>query len=138
MLPLIIVDENFNNEVNTVLPSKTYYMDFDTGEIHARYINEEDAIKQAAIKAIKTIRDNYLIYSTDYGSELFYLIGKSYSLEYLKIEVPRLIREALSVDDRIEECTNFVIKKIGDILEVSFDIVTDNELTIVVEVELNV
>lgn len=136
MLPLIVTDEELVNEELEAPTSRTYKFDFERGEILAQFVDNEDAIRQAAVKIVKTIRDKYLIYSSDYGSEMSDLIGQMFSLEYLQIEVPRLITEALVVDDRIEDCTNFEVAKEGDSIVVSFEIVTEIETSIVVEVEI--
>src|SRR5690606_11771875 len=105
-------------------PSKTYYFDFATGQIVQKFIDEQEAIQQAAVKAILTYRDRYLIYSEDYGCEIMYLMGKAYSQEYLELEVPRLIDEALMPDDRILSTENYIVKKVEDELHVTFDIIT--------------
>jgi Protein of unknown function (DUF2634) len=141
MIPLNITNEELDNlsENDSTLgdnPSKTYRFDFDTGEIHAEFIDNLDAIKQAVIKAVKTVRDKYIIYSTDYGCEVQYLMGRAYSLEYLQIEIPRLIQEAMIPDDRVEECSNFIVTKEGDKVYVTFDVITSVEATIQVEVEI--
>jgi len=130
LTPLIITNENINSlqqedAANVIQPSKTYKFDFKTGKFIGEFVDEEEAIKQSAIKAIVTNRDKYLVYTEDFGCEIFYLFGKSYSEEYLKIEVPRLIKEALMPDDRVESAKNFVISKEGDSLNISFEIVTN-------------
>lgn len=140
MLPLIITNEQIDSDITEIeqqdMPSKTYLFDFETGEIRAEFIDGIEAIKQAAVKTIKTIRDRYLIYSSDYGCEVFYLIGQNHSLEYLKIEVPRLIREALVVDERIIDCTDFEVTRDQGIVNVVFTIETIFDSSVVVEVEI--
>lgn len=141
LTPLIITNEELDAIAETVvsdetMPSKTYKIDFETGEIYAEFIDKLDAVKQAVIKTIKTTRDRYLIYSSDYGCEIQYLIGEFYSDEYLQIEVPRLIREALMIDDRINSVENFVVNRIGDELYVKFEVVTDFGDSIPIEVSL--
>jgi hypothetical protein len=116
--------------------SKTYKIDFETGEILPEFINYGEAVRQAVIKAILTMRDRYIIYSSDYGCEIFYLLGKSYSEEYLQLEIPRLINEALMIDDRVAETKDFVVKKIGDELYISFNVVTDVGDTVEIEVTI--
>lgn len=141
LTPLIFNNEELNNADNLITteesaPSKTYKIDFEKGEIYPVFIDGTEAIKQAVVKAIKTIRDKYLIYSSDYGCEIQYLMGESYSDEYLQIEVPRLIREALMIDDRINSVENFIVNRMGDELHVEFEVVTDFGDPIPIEVSL--
>jgi len=116
--------------------NKTYKIDFETGEIVSNFIDETEATLQFIIKTIKTQRDKYLIYSSDVGSELSYLFNESYSQEYLELEVPRLIEEALLIDDRILDINDFVILKVFDELHISFSVLTDTQEEISVEVTL--
>lgn len=136
MLPFFVNDEEILQDEQVVVaePSKTYYFDFDKGELMAQFIDNEDAIVQAAVKAIKTARDRYLIYSSDYGSELSDLTGHVYSLEYLIIEIPRLIKEALIVDTRIADCTNFNIDQVDSNVFVSFELINNIDNSTIVEV----
>jgi hypothetical protein len=117
-------------------PGKTYRFDIDTGEIFAEFIDGSEAVKQAVSKYIKTVRDKYLIYSSDYGCEILYLLGNVYSKEYLDMEVPRFIDECLSVDNRIIETSNYKIELKDDKLYVSFDVITENDDITEIEVTL--
>jgi hypothetical protein len=127
--PIILTDDELakldEQSTTTDAPSKTYTFDFDTNELIEVFIDDMQAIKQAAMKAIYTNRDRYLIYSSDYGSEIFYLLGSGYSEDYLKLEIPRLVKEALMPDDRIVDAQNFVISKDGDTLNIQFDLITN-------------
>lgn len=138
MIPFLISDEEIDQEVApTEKPSsKTYKLDFETGEILPEFIDYEEAIKQAVVKAIRTRRSSYLIYSDDYGSEIGDLLGEAYSIDYLQIEVPRLISETFLDDDRILECTDFEITKTGESIYCSFTVVTDIQTAVQVEVEI--
>jgi len=118
-----------------VQPSRTYALNFDTGEVGG-IIDGESAIRQAIRKAIMTARFRYLIYGYEhlYGCELEDLIGQDLPIELLNAEVPRLISEALLVDDRIEDVYNFTIERKGDGLYVSFFVDTMDGGTISEEV----
>ena len=118
-----------------VQPSRTYALNFDTGEVGG-IIDGEAAIRQAIRKAIMTARFRYLIYGYEhlYGCELEDLIGQDLPIELLNAEVPRLISEALLVDDRIEDVYNFTIERKGDGLYVSFFVDTMDGGTISEEV----
>ncbi|MGE7271345.1 DUF2634 domain-containing protein [Brevibacillus panacihumi] len=105
----------------TPQPSRTYALNFDTGEVGGM-IDGEAAIRQAIRKAIMTARFRYLIYGYEhlYGCGLEDLIGQDLPIELLNAEIPRLISEALLVDDRITDVYNFTITREGDGLYVSF------------------
>ncbi|MDP5275699.1 DUF2634 domain-containing protein [Chengkuizengella axinellae] len=109
--------------IKTVYPSKTYKFDFDTGEIKGN-IDGMEAIKQFVRKALSTPRFRYLIYTNQYGSELEDLIGQNIPDELVDAEVPRLIEEAISYDDRILAVSNFSISRKGDALYATFEVDT--------------
>lgn len=140
LTPLILIDEEFNiledTSEDSLSPSKTYKFDIETGEIFAEFIDDGEALLQFIVKAIKTFRDKYLVYSEDYGSEIDYLLGQAYSDEYLELEVPRLIDEALLIDDRIESTENFVVSRLGDELDISFNVISTLGNYLVVEVRI--
>jgi Protein of unknown function (DUF2634) len=138
--PLIVPIEEIDavEEQEETLPSKTYKFDINTGEMSAQFIDGDEAIRQAVVKYVKTVRDKYLIYSTDYGCEITYLLGEVYTMEYLESEVPRFIDECLSVDDRIQGTDEYIIQLLenGNQLYISFNVITDSGETIEIEVEV--
>lgn len=138
LTPLLLTDEELDaleeTSVDETEPSKTYKIDFETGEIYAEWVDDADALKQSVIKAVRTFRDKYLIYSEDYGSEIDYLIGQNFPIEYLQLEVPRLIEEALMIDDRVEAVENFVVEQTGDQLYISFEVIAAVGESVAVEV----
>jgi len=119
--PLKPPEERAVEVAPTPQPSRTYALDFETGEIGG-IIDGEAAIRQAIRKAIMTARFRYLVYGYEhlYGCELEDLIGQDLPIELLNAEIPRLISEALLVDDRITDVYNFTITREGDGLYVSF------------------
>lgn len=132
--PTIFTDEELNNielEESSESSSKTYSINFETGEIETGFIDRADSIRQFIVKSLKTIRDKYLIYSSEVGSEISYLTNELYSLDYLELEVPRLVEETLLVDDRILNVDNFVITKDFDVLNISFNVQTNVEEEII-------
>lgn len=120
----------------TPQPSRTYALNFETGEVGGM-IDGEIAIRQAIRKAIATARFRYLIYGYEhlYGCGLEDLIGQDLPIELLNAEIPRVISEALLIDDRIANVHNFTISREGDGLYVSFSVDT-TEGTISEEVTL--
>lgn len=62
-----------------------------------------DTLTQWIKFALTTERDRYPIYSGEFGVEFEALVARSPTPEEVETEAPRMIREALSVDDRIIE-----------------------------------
>lgn len=106
------------------LPSRTYALNFDTGEIEERRIDGEEALRQFIRKAIATARYRFMIYDGQYGCELESLLGQDISQELLKLEITRVVKEALLYDERIQEITHFQIRRESDKLFISFHVVS--------------
>ena len=68
-----------------------------------KIVEGNEAIKVWIYKAILTQRYSHSIYSWDYGSELFDLIGKPYTPELTKAEAKRYIKETLLINPYILE-----------------------------------
>ncbi|WP_239613953.1 DUF2634 domain-containing protein [Cohnella mopanensis] len=113
--------EDDNGEITAVLPLKTYALDL-SGTIDGR-----DAILQLVDKAVRTARYRFPIYDWDYGCELEDIIGQDVSVALLESEIPRVIREALIYDDRIDSVGGFDIRREADALYVSFFVTVDGE-----------
>lgn len=96
-----ILDVDFE-EVD--LSSKNYKMDLKARKIRGFAIQRE-AMKQVIYKILLTERYDYIIYSWDFGIELKDLFGEPVS--YVCAELIDRIREALLVDDRIEDVVDF-------------------------------
>jgi hypothetical protein len=103
----------------TVQPSKTFYLDFTSGEIPGS-ADGETAMRQAIHKAIATNLLQPKIYDGSYGSELESLIGSNHSTAYLQSEIPRMLRDALVYDDRIDSVTDVQISVSGDVVYIEF------------------
>ncbi|KIQ93889.1 hypothetical protein LH47_02039 [Anoxybacillus thermarum] len=127
LAPVNLDELNANDATETAVigPSKTYRIDFDRGEMGG-LINDDEAILQFIQKAIMTARSRFFIYDDEYGCELEDVVGKNVSNELLEEEVPRLIKEAIEYDDRIESASNFVIERSGDQLQVTFNVALTN------------
>ena len=87
------------------------------------FIDELESIKQAIYLILSTERYKYIIYSWDYGVELVDLIGKP--IPYCMAEIPRRVKEALLVDNRIENVTDFQFEHKGKTLHTTFTVVTN-------------
>ncbi|MED4971315.1 DUF2634 domain-containing protein [Parageobacillus toebii] len=123
--------DELNNATETVVisPSKTYRIDFERGELGG-IIDDDEAVLQFIQKAIMTARSRFFIYDDEYGCEIEDIIGKNVSSELLEEEIPRLVKEAIEYDDRIESASNFLIERNGDQLQVTFTVTLTNGKTL--------
>lgn len=97
----------YDIEEETEKPTKTYYLDLDSGRIIGT-IDGIEAINQAIRKAIITARYKCLIYDSDYGGELKDMIYDEVSTpELIETALPELIKDALSQDTRILDIYDF-------------------------------
>lgn len=111
-----LVDED--EEIETL---QTYRIDYETMTITNEIIDGIEAIKQFIYMTLRTSRYEHFIYSTDYGSEIEELLSNhEVTQEFKKMELPRLITEALIYDERINDVTDFVIEETDDSFHVSF------------------
>ena len=98
-------------------------------------IDDLDAVEQSVYLILGTERYKFPIYSWDYGVELADLFGKP--MPFVMAELPERIKEALTVDERISNVTDFEFTQNGKKLEVSFTVVTDaGNLETALEVEV--
>ena len=99
-------------------PSLTYRLDFVNRRIIGK-VDDKEAVLQFIKKVLDTNKYAYEIYDWYYGNELLALVGQSY--DYIAVEAPRIVEEALLVDDRITYIDSWSFKKISvDTLEISF------------------
>lgn len=101
MLPIRNNIENINI---IAIPSKTYRIDFNKNRAKGIF-DEIKALTQSIYKILITKRYKYEIYDWNYGIEIDDLIGMP--KPYVKIEIERRIKDALSIDDRILEVYDF-------------------------------
>lgn len=106
----------------TTFASRTYRIAFGTTERISGYTDELEAVKQAIYLILNTERYQYIIYSWDYGVELFDLLGKP--MPYVISEIPRRIKDALTQDNRIEDVVDFTFEKKRNKLYTTFTVVT--------------
>ncbi|WP_283680333.1 DUF2634 domain-containing protein [Lentilactobacillus sp. Marseille-Q4993] len=103
-----IEDESLEDEVDAdvdeveeeTLPTLTFRVR--NGRI-VDMCDELEAMVQAVDKILKTERFVYPIYDDQYGNDLPELFGKDF--DYAKVEVERMIVEALAADDRVNDVT---------------------------------
>ncbi|MUN75461.1 DUF2634 domain-containing protein [Enterococcus casseliflavus] len=112
--------DEMDEEILAQIPSRTYRLQ--NGRI-AGWIDELAAMRQAIEKVLHTERFTWLIYTDNYGVELKNLLGEE--LDLVMAEMERIVREALSVDERIIEIENFQLtQESRDTLLVSFSVTT--------------
>lgn len=111
-------DDEYSTE--QISPSKTYKIDFENGKV-AGTIDDFEAIFQFVQKVLSTDKYAYTIYDWYYGNELYTLVGKPFA--FIKAEIPRIIKDALLVDSRINDVTDFEINRLSvDSCEISFNV----------------
>lgn len=125
---------NLINQLDEQMTSYTYNINRNTNRISG-YIDDKDAIIQAIYLILQTERYESMIYNWYYGVEFDGLIGKQ--RDYVTSELQRVIREALTEDDRILEVSNFEITYTEDSALIVF-LVETNIGDITVEWEVNI
>lgn len=84
--------------------TRTFKLNLDNNTI-AGMIDDVEALKQTIETILMTERYKWVIYSWGFGCELENLIGKNPA--YVQSELKRRITEALLVDDRITNVSEF-------------------------------
>lgn len=92
--------------------------DFDTLQLKTRgglyyYVEKNEAIKIWIYFALLIPRFTYVAYTTDYGQEIYTLIGRYLSGELLKSELKRFIEEALLCNPYLTSLSDFDIQRQG-------------------------
>ncbi|WP_413324786.1 DUF2634 domain-containing protein [Bacillus inaquosorum] len=127
--------EDIEDDSEIIETSQTYKIDFENGRITNEIITGLDAIKQFVYLSLHTERYAYSVYSHDIGNELQDMLADNETTDaYKKMEIPRLIEEALIYDDRISAVTDFEINKQGESFHVSFTVETDEGMLEIEEV----
>jgi len=119
MIPETLNEENLIDiEEYESPPSLTYRLDFTNRRIIGK-VDGKEAVMQFIKKVLDTNKYAYEIYDWYYGNELLTLVGMPY--DYIVVEAPRIIEEALLVDDRITYIDQWSFKKVAvDAIEISF------------------
>ena len=97
---------------------KELAFNFDTGELKTNggqyyYVEKNEAIKIWIWKALFSSRYTYLAYSTNYGNEIYTLIGRYLERQILESELRRMIEEALLCNPYIVSLSDFDISRQG-------------------------
>ena len=118
-LPDII---GFDTDIQlTSRPSRTWIIDRNTMQVG--FMDESlEAVRQSVEIALNVERFQWQIYNTNFGNELEELVGDD--ADYIQSELPRMVDDALSVDDRVIDTTDYVFSVNGDSMTVSFTVNT--------------
>ncbi|WP_144492765.1 DUF2634 domain-containing protein [Bacillus pumilus] len=112
-----------DEEVET---STTYRIDVETGRLTGETISGIEAIRQFVYMTLRTERYAHPIYSHDIGTEIQELLTDTEATdEYKEMEIPRLLEEALIVDERIDHIEEIEVTKENDSFHVKLAIATD-------------
>lgn len=112
----------FNTEIEYVSqPSKSWLINRQTMRVQSG-TDDLPSVRQAVDVILNTKRFEWQIYSSNLGTELDTLIGENAS--YIESEFPRMVEEALLVDDRITEVNDFSFTVSGDTMTWTFTVVT--------------
>jgi hypothetical protein len=102
-------------------PNYEWIIDFDSDDMKDPK-SELKTIEQAVRFSLETERYKYPIMGYNFGVTFDDLIGTDYS--YIKSEIARRIRDALSIDDRIVSVDNFEFEKSDSDMLVKFNVTT--------------
>ncbi|MGW6724231.1 DUF2634 domain-containing protein [Streptomyces sp. NPDC054995] len=118
--------DDIEDDSEVIETSQTYKIDFENGRITNEMITGLEAIRQFVYLSLHTERYAYSVFSHDIGNELQDILADNETTDaYKKMEIPRLIEEALIYDDRVSSVSDFEIEKQGDSFHVSFTVETD-------------
>ena len=103
--------------------------DFETGQLKTRggqyyYVEKNEAIKVWIYKALFASRYTYLAYSTNYGNEIYTLVGRYLDKQILLSELRRMIEEALLCNPYITSLTDFDITQEGSKVTCNYSVNT--------------
>ncbi|MCC9023715.1 DUF2634 domain-containing protein [Bacillus nakamurai] len=130
-----IAFDDLEDSSEAIETSQTYRIDFEKNRITNELISGLEAIRQFVYIALHTERYSYPVFSHDIGNELQEVLSDNETTDaYKKMEIPRLIEEALLYDDRISAVTDFEIEKQDDAFHVSFTVETDEGMLEIEEV----
>ncbi|GKU79850.1 DUF2634 domain-containing protein [Paenibacillus sp. L3-i20] len=120
---MIPVGSTLNSDIvqEVQQPSLTWRIDFERGRISGM-VDGLDAVKQTVFNIFNTKRFAHLIYSSNFGHEFDYAIGLGPL--FMRSEMSRMVKEALSQDDRILSIDDLRIETIGDRALVTCQVVT--------------
>lgn len=97
---------------------KELAFDFETGQLLTKggqyyYVEKNEALKIWIYKALKASRFTYLAYSSNYGNEIYTLVGRYLAKPLLYSELKRMVEEALLCNPYIVSISDFEAEQKG-------------------------
>lgn len=120
MFPFDVDDDDLDVEADDEETLRDYEINLETGKLTGRMIEGLDVIEQRIYIILGTNRYYFNQYSWDHGCELETLIGHVYKHDYLESEAKRMVTEALSEEDYIDDLREFRVSVDRDKMTVSF------------------
>ena len=123
LFPAYIEDdlEEYQEEIET---PREFGIDFTTGQLTGAIVEGTEAIKVWCYLALRITRYKYFICSWNYGNDLEDLYGKGYSVEHLKSEVSRMVKECLLENQYIESVVIGNVACIGGKVRAEIEVTT--------------
>lgn len=127
--------------INTVraidhFPSKSFYFDMERGRVSGRTVEGIDEIKQAIAIICSMERGKCPGMPDDFGLELDGILGRK--KQFVKANLARIIRKAITVDDRIKDAYDFNFTDLDDnSIHTSFTVELESDVTFKTEVIIN-
>ncbi len=117
-IPSTLTDQKEINTSQELPVFKELAFDFETGQLKTRsgqyyYVEKNEALKVWIWKALFSSRYTYLAYSTDYGNEIYTLVGRYLVKALLYSELKRMIEEALLCNPYILSLSDFKVEQKG-------------------------
>lgn len=108
---------------------KELAFDFETEQLKTvggnyYYVEKNEALKIWIYKALKASRFTYLAYTTNYGNEIYTLVGRYLSGDILYSELKRMIEEALLCNPYILFLSDFKVEQQGSKVNCTFGVNT--------------
>ena len=128
-IPTTLLEETEIAEETQLPVFKELAFDFVTKQLKTRggkyyYVEKNEALKIWIWKALFTSRFSYLAYSTDFGNEIYTLIGRYLEKKLLQSELKRMIEEALLCNPYIVSLSDFDISQKGSKVTCNFSVNT--------------
>lgn len=89
------------------IPTRTHKIVYDKNRVNG-FADETEAMRQVIYLILGTERYEHPIYSWNYGVELFDLFGQP--ITYCISEIKRRVTEALLMDDRVKDVSDFTFE----------------------------
>lgn len=128
-IPTTLTEQTQLKEVAELPIFKELAFDFETEQLKTQggqyyFVEKNEAIKIWIWKSLHASRYTYLAYSTDYGNEIYTLIGRYLAKKLLYSELKRMIEEALLCNPYILSLSDFEIEQKGSEVKCTFAVNT--------------